>query len=185
MISDSIILWTNDITMKSFIDIVVVVRNLLNNSFIFGTPLRGAISLGNLSFLQHDMSSETKYVQNSLIGEGLIKSYLMESGQNWAGCIIDNACIENYQSQFNRIKDKKDIADIDYLEQKKILLKYNVPYKVGEIKEYYVINWNKDKIINEQLIKSSFEQHNKNVNNWDVETKIKNTLEFYKFTKSR
>ncbi len=183
MISDSIILWTDNISMKNFIDMLIVVRNLLNNGFIFGTPLRGAISLGNLSFLQTDITSEIKYVQNSLIGKGLIKAYLIESGQNWAGCIIDSDCIENYQFQFNQIDDKKDIADIEYLEQKNVLIKYNVPYKTGEIKENYVVNWFRNDAVDEKLIRNSFKQHNKNINNWDVENKIKNTLEFYSFAR--
>jgi len=51
VISDSIVLWTPIASMKSFIDIAIVVRNLLVSGMYSGLPLRGAISIGPLSMI--------------------------------------------------------------------------------------------------------------------------------------
>lgn len=49
MISDSVLLWTNDDTNASFEELVSVTRALLDSTFRSGLPMRGAISHGPLS----------------------------------------------------------------------------------------------------------------------------------------
>lgn len=184
IISDSVILWTDDSSMKSFIDILIAVRNMVNNSFVFGIPMRGAISIGDLTFIKNDIHESKHYAQDSLIGTGLLKSYEMETGQNWAGCIIDPDCIAHYQKLFELYQTDSETADIEYLIQKNILLRYSVPRKTGPIKDDYVVNWVRDDFINEDFIKKSFSKHNKRTDNWDVQSKIQNTILFYHFVKT-
>ncbi|MDQ3017632.1 MAG: hypothetical protein M3R25_13060, partial [Bacteroidota bacterium] len=46
VVSDSIVLWTNDIGIGSFLKMVITVHQLLYQTMHFGIPLRGAISAG-------------------------------------------------------------------------------------------------------------------------------------------
>lgn len=75
IVSDSVILWTDRVTMKSFIDIVTVARNLLVQGIFCGIPMRGAISLGPVSFLRGDINTELMNGTASLIRLGLVKAY--------------------------------------------------------------------------------------------------------------
>jgi len=51
IISDSVVIWTDDNSMKSFVDIIAVLRHLLNYSLKMGLPLRGSLVEGNGNLL--------------------------------------------------------------------------------------------------------------------------------------
>ena len=56
VISDSILLWTNHDHPWDFMDLILVVREVLYNSMKAGIPLRGAIAKGPLVTQKHDKS---------------------------------------------------------------------------------------------------------------------------------
>jgi hypothetical protein len=49
IVSDSVILWTNDASMLSFINIVSTVGKILASGIYTGRPMRGGIALGEFS----------------------------------------------------------------------------------------------------------------------------------------
>ncbi|QWH69629.1 DUF262 domain-containing protein (plasmid) [Bacillus wiedmannii] len=166
VISDSILLWTNHDHPWSFMDLILVVREILYNSMEAGIPLRGAIAKGPLVTQQHDKSKRDISIHRfTVVGKALVEAYKKEAIQEWSGCLIDEACI-------NAASDNLDI-----LLKKNIIIKYKVPYKLGNIKEEYVLNWVGEKM-STKTVRESFSKYKKNVNNWAVESKIKNTLEF-------
>jgi hypothetical protein len=185
IISDSILCWTENSTMKSFIDLIIVVRNLLIMGFYSGLPLRGGISYGPFSLIKHAQSvgANITWMTLACVGKSIVHSYEIEEKQQWAGCIIDNALIEYYK---NIYKDKlydSSLATIEYLVEKNILIKYNVPLKNDTTEEFYTINWPKsvkDKPT-EDIIKKAFLMHKKETADPDVTNKIENTISFMNF----
>lgn len=188
IISDSVLLWTDDSSMKSFVDLIIVVRYLLHRSILSGFPLRGAIVEGELSILRKEFSLKTSNTQLTFIGKGLVDAYMLENKQEWAGCIVDENCIKIYNEYVEKYKnDYSDLADIDYLIRRNLLIKYEVPYKKGPIKNEYVINWPKigTRQISERQIKNAFGKYDKSIGSWDVKRKINNTIEFIRSTNKR
>lgn len=183
-ISDSIIIWTDDNSMISFSHIIEVVRTLLNYIFKTGIPLRGAIVEGYLDKIGRTIISPKDTSQTTLIGAGLVKAYLKEGIQNWSGCILDESCVIAYNKEVEKYKNiVKDILTIDFLLEKKYLLKYNVPCKNGVDTEELVINWtnlSNDNFSEENII-SKFSEYNKNIENEKVKAIIKNTVDFVKY----
>lgn len=183
-ISDSIIIWTDDNSMTSFTYIVEVVRTLLNYIFKTGIPLRGAIVEGHLDKIGRTIISPKDTTQTTLIGAGLVKAYLKEGIQKWSGCILDESCVVAYNKEVEKYKTiVKDVLTIDFLLEKKFIIKYNVPCKNGVNKEELVINWtnlSNDNFSEENII-NKFSEYNKSVDNENVKEIIKNTIDFVKF----
>ncbi|PEA52933.1 hypothetical protein CON64_20925 [Bacillus pseudomycoides] len=177
VISDSILFWTNNDNPWSFIDLIIVVREVLHNSIKIGIPLRGAISRGPLVTQQSDKSKENILIHRfTVVGKALVEAYKKEAIQEWSGCLIAEECMELLlQSMISN--------HIDDLINNNVLIKYKVPYKSGNIKEEYVLNWVGKQFSNE-TVRESFSMHNKGVDNWAVESKIKNTIEFLNHVQS-
>lgn len=81
LLSDTIVMWTNDSRKRCFRGIVWASGRLMAESFLSGIPLRGAISAGPL------------YVGDDgelLVGEALVTAHELESDQAWAGAAVDD-----------------------------------------------------------------------------------------------
>jgi len=185
IISDSIILWTNDIEISSFVEIVKTTNLLLRNSIVGGLPLRGAICMGNLTRLQSKIDSP-KFNCDALFGDALVKAYTKEGSQEWSGCVVENDCLQRHMDMLVEIENTHPVMKkpfIDILVEQGLLIKYNVPYKNDVIKEDYVINWvaKQESTFTEKYIRTSFSKYNKSIDVSDVEKKIKNTLDFVTF----
>ncbi|HDX9588230.1 TPA: DUF262 domain-containing protein [Bacillus pseudomycoides] len=171
VISDSILFWTNHDHPWSFIDLIIVVREVLYNSMKAGIPLRGAIARGPIVTQQSNKSKENILIHRfTVVGKALVEAYKKEAIQDWSGCLIDEECIKS-------LSDSVISDHLDVLINNNILIKYKVPYKSGNIKEEYVLNW-VGKKLSYETVRESFSMHNKGVDNWAVESKIKNTIEF-------
>jgi hypothetical protein len=183
VISDSVIFWTDDDGMQSFINICISIMKLLVSGVFNGFPMRGSISLGDLSVIQSIYGTVKNNSLQSIVGKGLVEAYILESSQNWVGCVIDNKCISKYQELCETYKNVDDIATLDYLVKSGILCEYNVPFKLNKREEFFVVNWlngNKTPPSQETIIKS-FSMHNKLVSNSGVQEKINNTIEFLNY----
>ena len=147
----------------------------------FGIPLRGAIDIGDLVELLIDNGSMNK--ASILLGKGLTRAYKLENLQQWSGCLISAGAIEHFR---NLDIPEKDRLTLENLVNTKTLLQYRVPLKGGKIQEYYVLNWPFyfETKPTEDEIRNYFKMHNKVIDTWDVENKIKNTINFinYSFT---
>lgn len=174
-ISDSIILWTKNEFQGSFVKLLQIVSDLIAFSFRTGLPLRGGISFGELH-------THKNFNNTTVIGKGLINAYKIEESQNWAGCIVDKIAIDEFNRQNDLLPKLKKITYEDLVSEAKILEEYEVPLKTGKIEKRIVINWktntNISKYISEDYIRNSFSMHNKNVDDWRVETIIKNTINY-------
>jgi hypothetical protein len=180
VISDSIILWTKDGSMRSFIDIVAVTRSLLVLSIYAGLPLRGGIAMGALSFRSSASAAGLVQLQNTIVGAALVKAYSLESEQEWSGCAVDDECLDHCRRSYDGQPDLSDLATIEYLIEKKLLVQYPIPFKNEIRKDATAIDWpnaNKTRLA-ERTCRESFEMHGKRADGPGVREKIENTIAF-------
>lgn len=201
LFSDSIVYWTNDNSENSFKELLVVVKNTFRISFLFGLPLRGAISVGELTFRNYAPQNQNNvFIQNCIVGKGLSETYVLESKQIWSGCIISEKCIEF-------IEKDKQLNIIESLLNTNDLIKYDVPMKNNKqgilskisdsikklfnkkssmtIKNSLVLNWMENlSNMSEDKINELFAKYGKDISNPDVQIKIKNTIKFYQYLKN-
>ena len=180
IISDSIILWTDDDGQGSFLELILAVKYFMFHSIQSGFPLRGAISCGELLMKNGLRERSPKFNSyTTMLGPALTKSYILEGKSNWAGCIIDTECISHFNEKYSEYEDQ-NVADIELFESINLLKKFKTPMKSGEIEEYQTINWSEFGGIQltEDAVRNSFSEHNKSVDDWAVESKIQNTLAY-------
>jgi hypothetical protein len=96
-----------------------VCDGLFQSAIINKMPIRGAITYG-----------EVIVNDNVIIGKPIVEAYEMEQKQDWMGCWINDNAIKKVGSKL-----------LDRHEKGKLIIKYKVPFKSGEIKECYVFNW--------------------------------------------
>lgn len=170
IISDSVIIILKDISTKGFLYLLAVSRIVLSSAMGGGIPLRGGISVDEVSVLKNEYGT-------TILGKGLTKAYEIENKQSWSGAIVSEECFE-----YLKEPESKDLAERLINAEGAILIrKYNVPSKDGE-KEEYVVEWTRyDLIKSENDVIGAFSQHNKSVNLERTKTIINNTLEFYRW----
>ena len=180
LVSDCILIWTDDNSAESFVNIVVAVRSLLAFSMVNRIPLRGAISIGPITSLVNHWPSQTHNFEHSLFGKAIVDAVEAERQQKWCGCMITKAAVEHYK---NNCPAKESLIE------KKIIVSYPVPQKDGETLGY-VIDWvnHPQTKINAQTVEKAFAPPiNPDSNEWkkdqiewkkNVEIKLRNTLKF-------
>jgi hypothetical protein len=132
LVSDSILIWTDDCRTESFNNIVMAVRNLMAFSVINDILLRGAISIGPLTVVFNQLPSQTHNFQHSLFGRGIVDAVQAEKTQDWAGCMITEAAMKCYET---------GCAGERSLIEKKVIVPYSIPIKGGNESAGYVIDW--------------------------------------------
>lgn len=184
LVSDSLIFWTDNNSPMSLTYLILTVQQLLHYGIGKGIPLRGTITMGPLFFKKNTYNTNKENFSTILIGKGFTDAYTNESKQNWSGCIITKECVE----RFEKISSQKSgVMQFDFFLKKKILIKYNVPYKDGLFKNEYAIDWvnfHKKDCFTEDKIRNSFSKHKKPVDKPEVESKILNTIKFFAETYS-
>ena len=188
LVSDSILIWTDDNAAESFCDIVKAVQSLLAFSMIDGIPLRGAISIGALTSVLNQLPTKNHNFQHSLFGKAIVDAAEAEKKQDWSGCEITKDAIEFYKSK---------CSSGESLITNKLILNYPVPRKEGEMEtQGYVINWTNHPQagIDSNTVKDAFAPpFDPNTVEWEkfkkdewpkVERKLKNTLKFFQNAKS-
>ena len=184
IISDSIIIWTDDDSQRSFVNLIFTIRYLLYRSILSGFPLRGGLSCGELIVKSGSHAQSPKINSYStILGKGLTRAYLIENVSEWSGCTIDEKCIDHFNSKLE--SESEDTADLSFLEEMDFVKTYKVPFKSGEIKKCVTINWTHIGVgaLDSKKIRESFSKHNKKVTDWSVENKIRNTLKFFNSAK--
>ncbi len=184
IISDSIILWTKDSTMKSFFELILALTTIMWNGIFTGLPLRGAVTVGSLFTKQLVYPGNNADVSGQIIlGKALAKSYSYSQMHNWHGCVIHPECINHYNQLYSQHPNRTDLVSIQNLIEFGLLGIYKTPLKNGRKKKEYVLRWVSPvtKKMHKDHIKFSFSMHKKNISSKDVKRKIKNTQEFLKF----
>jgi hypothetical protein len=182
-IQDSIIIWTDSDSIRDFTTILLTVRNLLINSMNIGIPIRGGLSLVPVHYSEKKIASDTSWQKFSLIGKGVLKAYMLESKQNWSGCAIDSLCLKRFNDLYTEADT--DRIDLRIMQDSQLLREYKIPSKKSQVRDEWAINWaNKlrtedgDASILTNYIRHQFSKFNKDCNNWEVEEKIMNTINF-------
>ncbi|NPD47325.1 hypothetical protein [Lentimicrobium sp. S6] len=175
IISDSVIIIQKDTSMKGFLYLLAISRILLSSSIGGGIPLRGGISVDEVSVLKNEYGT-------TILGKGLTKAYEIENTQSWAGAIVSHECFE-----FLKEPEAKGLANrLCNVNNDILIRKFDVPFRNGTKENKYVIEWtNYDLIKSEQDVISSFSKHNKNCESERVQTIIKNTVGFYRWIQNR
>lgn len=184
VISDSIIIWTDDDSQGSFLELILAVKYFMFFSMQSGFPLRGGISCGELLVKNGIHEKSPKFNSyTTILGLSLTRAYILENKSEWSGCVIDEKCVEHFNHELNNYKD--NIANLEFFEEMDIIKRYETPMKSGEIKKYFTVNWthfNGPRLTRSQ-VKKAFKAHNKSTNDWSVESKIQNTLKYLDQTK--
>jgi hypothetical protein len=188
LVSDSIVIWTDDNTAAAFCDIVRAVRSLLAFSMIDGIPLRGAISVGALTSVLNQWPTKNHNFQHSLFGKAIVDAAEAEKNQEWSGCEITKDAIASYQCI---------CGEGESIVKSGLILIYPVPRKEGEMETGgYVINWanHPQAGIDSNTVTDAFAPpFNPNAVEWEkfkkdewpkIERKLKNTLKFFQHVKS-
>lgn len=132
LVSDSILIWTDDCRTASFNNIVAAVRGLIAFSVVGDILLRGAISVGPLTVVFNQLPSQTHCFQHSLFGKAIVDAVQAEKCQEWAGCMITEPAMECY---------KTGCAGEITLIENKVVVPYSIPMKGGKGTAGYVIDW--------------------------------------------
>lgn len=172
VISDSVIVIQKDTSMKGFLYLLALSRIVLSSAMGGGIPLRGGISIDEISVIKNEYGT-------TILGKGLTKAYEIESSQSWSGAIVSSECFE-----FLKEPEANNLADhLIKVKQSVLIRKYDVPYRDNSV-ERYVIDWtNYNLIKSENDVIQAFSQHNKSTDLERTQIIIKNTVEFYRWMK--
>jgi hypothetical protein len=172
-ISDTVLIWTNDCSQTSLIELIKVAYhfNFTENGYNF--PVRGSVVKGKIRVVtgKNTNSEGGSYSVQCLYGKAMIDAHIKAENQNWAGTVIEKKVVEDLKltKTGNQLLNETSII-------------YNVPYKTGVEKDF-VFKLKKGKL-NETALTNSlsnidriFEMDNKGINE-SVETKMNNTKQF-------
>ncbi len=178
LVSDSILIWTDDCRAESFVHLVTAVRSLLAFSVIERILLRAAISVGPLTMVLNQWPSQTHSFQHGLFGRAIVDAVEAEREQEWIGCMITHDAIECY---------KAGCVGKESLIEKKVVVHYPVPMKGGREADGYVIDWvnNSKAGIDFQSVKGAFGPSPRTSRDEfeKIKRKLANTLKFVKHVK--
>ena len=175
-VSDSLILWTENFSQTSLYKLIGLTSILFVESFRQGTPIRGAIDMGEIAV-------RTTYENKTLVGRGLTNAYENELNQDWSGCVVNKKCIDH----FNSLSGTWGPLRQDYLQDIRLIIEYPIPYKGNQTKTGYALNWlslTDSQFVTREIISESFSKFNKSIDS-QVQSKIDNTLIFYELIKDQ
>ena len=184
IISDTIIFWTRDDSIKSFFDIVRVTQELLRfNHNLPKRYLRGGITHGDFYYNNNGIitsHSGATLKHDLMFGKALVHADAYEKNLEMIGCIIDDGAIQHARSK------KIDVFDKSWEQLKyenKILLYPCVPFK-KETRECWTLNWIQDASYPElSEIIDGFSADKKSIDHPTVQQKIENTVAYFQFAK--
>lgn len=192
LISDSIFLWSEDDSWVAAMKMLNILKLLFASALKAGFPLRGAVTLGEIWTGEVNLADVPNYHPNQLLfGKAFVNAYELELKQQWHGCIVEDnvyeRLIEHFESlstdEIGHMKSAHEKLSLVEFQQMLPVCRFIVPYKDGEVKEKYVIDWTFDRFeINfeaNKYVRQSFSlYHPKSIKYWDVEIKIRNTTDF-------
>lgn len=175
--SDTIVFWTNDDSLESFLELLEAAFRFNHRSVTMTFPIRGMIvhdELESVAFSSTNTVGGT-YNINSVFGKGLVKAHLQAEQQQWAGTVIGEEIIDKF---------KKDGIDIDKI-LKPFAQRYNVPYKPPFSIPYEEYALKLVTGINDEFLKNvsngiidNFSQYNKDATHQSTQEKLLNTIAY-------
>jgi hypothetical protein len=143
VISDSIVVFSDRADHQGFLNVLAAVRNLLAVAFYSGLPLRGAVTVGPLSYVPHQVESNATASIQSLFGRGLVDAKNLEAKQDWSGGIVSDEAIEVLK-QIVAGPDGPERVQVSDFIPPELMRRWPVPMKVDgriEPKESWAISW--------------------------------------------
>jgi hypothetical protein len=185
VISDSVILWTRDDSPNSFMDLTMTLRGFVSASFVFGFPLRGAVSRGPIEVTMGQNIASSVVIQTRVLGKSLVDAYRLEKKQDWSGCIFSHDVIEHYSS--NLVMQGFIFPSIQLLIEQDILAEYDIPMKNGVSIKHIALNWTNAwrNELDRAEVEETFARFGKNIDGSDVRSKIENTIKFIDYARHR
>ena len=185
LVSDSIMMWTEDDSMGAFINVVAAVRHIMAYSLFCGMPLRGAISIGPLTMFVGRTPSPKLIFQHTLVGKPIVETAVAEKQKQWSGCMITQPAIDCYVNHYaSRTNVSSNLATLEFVIEKKFILRYPVAMQIkgGKVieEEHYVVDWvsgSKAPVWTSSVIKA-FSMHGKSVDDPTIKAKMENTIKF-------
>ncbi|WP_345246697.1 hypothetical protein [Nibrella saemangeumensis] len=182
MLSDTIIFWTVDDSAESFYEIIKSIRNLMFfESFFTNVALRGVITIGELEFVNYDITHPSLTInQSTLYGKAIVEAYHIEKEQEWIGCLVTDKAI-------NRFLKKVPTPDAKDKVFNNFIIQYDVPKKGNQYQNSYVINWPQSypiKMAKESIWNCFTKHHHISELADSVYLKYQNTLKFIEYVKS-
>jgi hypothetical protein len=179
IVSDSIFLWTDDVSFQSFITIIDVIKHLIMTNFSWssGFPIRGGVAMGSITFQHNEFDTSKLNIMTSLVGDALVKAAVLEVNQNWSGCMVDEEIMTYFQNKF------PDRNIENELRHRQLLIRYPIPLKKPTKNlENLAIIWPSHYEVGKQNIydlpvKMTFER-NGSLSDPLILTKYENTIKF-------
>ncbi len=173
LMSDSLIAWTEDASMASFVVISQFAAVYSAFSLTLGLPHRGAISVGSLQTIELPFNGKNS---RNVVGTGLIRAHQLEGCLNWSGTLIDVRCINELGVSRVAVLQSSDLPIVEY-DLSGLDRRENSGCGL-------VIDWprcltNIQQVIGNGFIASQFSRHNKVVEIEGVQRKIVNTQKFF------
>lgn len=163
IVSDSIVMWTENTNVNSFVHLSILVSKMLVAGFMADMPLRGGISKGEITVKETNLG-------RTIFGKALTEAYTLETIQQWSGCVIKPGIIEECMADHQF----KDLLENDFH-----CIQYDVPTKTGSQK-FWCLNWPLILVRNPEDFRPMFEKHGKNISTEREEQKLHQTVDFYK-----
>lgn len=187
IVSDSILLWTDNDNNNSLEELIWVVRMFMDTSFRTGIPTRGAIGIGSLSFRDVTIATPMRNSVRTLFGRVLVDVYDRVSAQEWSGGVLLPNCIERYAEHSHSPDTAKlRLENLKDQEGNRLLIRYPVPYKNGQQVDEWVLQWvrHTSYLPSENQVRDCFAMHNKPVADDRTKRKISNTVAFWQTIRS-
>ncbi|HMH31602.1 MAG TPA: hypothetical protein VK543_01160 [Puia sp.] len=176
-ISDTVIFWTNDDSIESLEELLIVAYRFNWQEILFNIPVRGVVYFDEFEMLSGKQKNTVGaiYSANLIYGKGLVNAHLKCENLNWAGSVIDQTVISQINDRVNVSEFLKPFAKL-----------YKVPYKnpCPELREEYVLNINEGGLNaiayenTKENILRSFSNDNKSIDSARVQEILANTLTF-------
>lgn len=185
-ISDSIILWSKEKSLKSYFYLILIVREFLSHGIYSGLPLRACIDYGE--FGQKYKIHAKGITTNTFFGKAITSAYRKSESQSWSGGYITKEAIDSYCfiNSLEISNEIKEFMSIKSLQDKHLIKKFMVPLKddynkeVMNWKEEYCLNWVSwlNPKISKDLLIQSFTKFNKTLNK-RAQIILDNTIYFW------
>lgn len=134
IISDSVVVWTDDDNAAEFVALVLVVTNLLKAAMFNGIPMRAALSWGDLAYLQMSYGSPRLGVQ-SLVGRALVEATDAEKIQRWSGGYVLPSALARYvETRGPAAPSPEHLQEVGWLRN------YAIPLRDGPV-DALAFNW--------------------------------------------
>lgn len=189
IISDTILIWSENIDYNSFYTILYVVKHIMYHAFKLHIPLRGAIVVGSMALFDRREQTNKINVQASFVGKAIVSAYELGNSQDWSGCYITDECVQEGIIEFEKFKnensnDKNFIEAIENVHESNMqcIVKLPIPFKSGN-QEGNALQWveiGEADPINIEQIEETFAINKNYRGQSSVKIKIKNTEEFVK-----